>query len=88
MIRLRKTEDILKTGTYQLLLPEDEAIFAYLRQNGSKTWLVLANLSENMIKLEELMPLPDVKATVIANYRDRTNLSETLRAYEAVIVEI
>lgn len=34
------------------------------------------------------MPLPDVKATVIANYRDRTNLSETLRAYEAVIVEI
>ena len=88
LIRLRKTEDILKTGTYKLLLPEDEAIFAYLRQNGSKTWLVLANLSENMIKLEELMPLPDVKATVIANYYDRTNLSETLRAYEAVIVEI
>jgi len=71
-----------------LLLPDDQNIFAYLRQNGSKTWLILANLSENMIKLEELMPLPDVKAMVLANYRDRTNLTETLRPYEAVIVEI
>lgn len=88
LIRLRKTNEILKNGDYELLLPDDTRIFAYLRQNENEVWLILANLSEEMIELGELMDLPEIKSVILANYSDRKDLVSALRPYESFIIEV
>ena len=40
LIRLRHEEPLLTEGEYRLILPEDEHIFAYLRQTEKEGWLV------------------------------------------------
>ncbi|TXF87840.1 glucohydrolase, partial [Lactobacillus delbrueckii subsp. bulgaricus] len=39
LIKLRQTYDVFINGTYELILPEDQQIFAYLRKNESHTAL-------------------------------------------------
>ncbi|MED1171466.1 alpha-glucosidase [Bacillus inaquosorum] len=45
LIKLRQTYDVFINGTYELILPEDQQIFAYLRKNESHTALIAANLT-------------------------------------------
>ncbi|KAF6599672.1 alpha-amylase family glycosyl hydrolase, partial [Bacillus sp. EKM420B] len=37
LLALRKEHGVLISGTYELLLPNDRQIYAYLRKNGTKT---------------------------------------------------
>lgn len=45
LIRLRKTHPVFVDGRFELLLPEDEKIFAYTRTDGEHQMLVCANFS-------------------------------------------
>ena len=54
IIRLRKENPIIIYGDYELLMPEDKAVFAYLRRLENKTLLVACNFSEN----EQVLKLP------------------------------
>ncbi|MEH7112937.1 alpha-glucosidase [Neobacillus niacini] len=47
MIQLKKENEVLTYGTYDLLLAEDPQIFAYTRTLGKEKILVIANLSVN-----------------------------------------
>ena len=75
LICLRHEEELLTEGDYQLLLPEDEKIFA--------------NLSEDTVSTEGLAKYVFDKEDIkIANYKDRTGIKADLRPYEAFMMRI
>lgn len=89
LICLRHEEELLTEGDYQLLLPEDEKIFAYLRTSDKEKWIVVANLSEDMVSTEGLVKYVSDKEDIkIANYKDRTGIKADLRPYEAFMMRI
>ncbi len=88
LIELRHKESILTEGNYQLLLPEDEKIFAYLRNTENETWLIAANMSEDSVLTDKLKTFVNEKQDIIIGNYDRVNLDEALRPYEAFMMRI
>ncbi len=84
LIRLRKENKIMVYGTYSILCPSDESIYAYTRTLGEKHLLVICNFTDKDLSLPE--DVAALKAAtnsmLISNYKDQT---ETLRPYEAVV---
>ncbi len=92
LIQLRKENDILIFGDYELLTPEDEQIFAYLRQWNGESLLVINNFygSETSFSLPENLQLKGKKEVMISNYNDVSQNLENvkLRPYESVVYHI
>lgn len=86
LIALRHQETILKEGTYELLLPEHPAVFAYQRQVAEKTWLVVANLSDKKQVVDEIFE--EKSYQFIIQNQQRESITEALRPYESFIVEV
>jgi oligo-1,6-glucosidase len=86
LIRLRHDENILRDGSFELLLPQDPALFVYKRHDGEKTWLVLANLSEQSQDLHGLLADKDYRV-ILSNYQ-REAISQQVAPYESFIVEL
>ena len=90
LIDLRKNSEYSDTiiyGEYKLLLPDDEQIFAYIREDENYKLLLVANFSEEEVTraIEG-----EVNQVILSNY-DATdyNLSSLkLRPYETVIFEL
>ena len=81
LIGLRRNspwKDVIVYGTYALLAPEDEDIFAYTRTGDGKRLLVVCNLSPN----RRTFPVPDSvvwdRAEVVVSNQDAPALSRTL----------
>ncbi|MDR4933016.1 alpha-glucosidase [Companilactobacillus paralimentarius] len=83
LIKLRHEEPILKDGTFKLLLPDDKNIFMYTRTLDDEQWLVVANLSGDLQRVDALNKYVGFK-TVVTNYDDGDK--EILRPYEARIL--
>lgn len=86
LIRLRHDESILRDGSFELLMPQDPALFAYKRRDGEKTWLVLANLSDQPQDLQGLLAKTDYRV-VLSNYQ-RETIGQQVAPYESFIVEL
>ncbi len=87
LISLRKKEPILTEGTFELLCPEDEHIFAYTREWEGKKWLAACSFYEKQV----CFSYPGQGKVVISNYGQEavTSLEQIeLRPYEAAIYEI
>lgn len=90
LIDLRKNSKYSETiiyGDYQLLLPDDQQVFVYIREDQQHKLLVVANFSEEQIirTLEG-----KVKDVILSNY-DETNLDLSnleLRPYETIVFEL
>ncbi|MRX71565.1 alpha,alpha-phosphotrehalase [Bacillus lacus] len=69
LIQLRKENDIIVYGTYDLLLRDHEQIFAYTRTLGNETLLVITNFSSEtpVFKLPEQIAYRS-KEILISNY--------------------
>ena len=83
LIRLRKSMDIFREGTFTLLEPENENVFAYLRQTEKANLLVVCNFTGK----EQPFTVPeDLKEAqvLIANYEGSTDTA--LRPYEAYML--
>ena len=79
LIALRKTVPEFRSGTFDLLCPEDEQVFAYTRDTLTGHLLVVCNFSGE----EAEFALPEAfrdAQVLISNYPDS---AETLRPYEA-----
>ena len=79
LIRLRREYPVFRNGHFRLLLPEDESIFAYTREDGASALFVLCNFYGREIA----DPLADKErgTLLIANYPDEK--PGHLRPYEA-----
>lgn len=87
LIRLRKEEEILIHGTFSLLCPEDEKIFAYIREWKGKQWLILCNFYEAPAQF----CYPAEGKVILSNYQQEPVIALEdikLRPYEAVICEL
>lgn len=83
LVHLRKEYPVFTDGAFQLLLPEDEAVFAYIRTDQKSRMLVCANFTGNTVKCPLTDEWKDAKM-LIHNYAGESG--EELRPYEAVIL--
>lgn len=83
LIRLRKEHEIFVKGDFTLLLPEDESIFAYVREYQGQKLLVAANFTDQEVSFEISEQWKEAK-TLIHNYKEEAS-GRKLRPYEAFI---
>lgn len=67
MIKLRKENEALVYGTYDLLLPEDEQVYAYTRTLDSERFLIVTNLTKEAASIESLYDLVHDARIVLSN---------------------
>jgi len=82
LIQLRKEYPVFVEGKFELLLEEDEQIFAYTRTNESCKMLVCANFSGQNVNCELLSEWRQAKQLI---HNVQGKLGEELKPYEAVI---
>ncbi|KAI3473573.1 hypothetical protein Pfo_031473 [Paulownia fortunei] len=81
LIRLRHELPIITTGTYELLDPEDEQVYAYRRVGQNESLLVINNFTSETLTRD--YHVPDNASVLISNYGD--DALTTLRPYEAKV---
>lgn len=79
LIQLRKTYPVFRDGTFTLLCPEDETVFAYTRDTEVEHLLVVCNFSGEEAAFEWPEEFRNGQV-LVSNYKDA---SQTLRPYEA-----
>lgn len=84
LIRLRKENEIIVYGNYELLLPEDENIFAYTRTLDNQKLLVVCNFSKSEQKFD-FSGYENAKV-LISNYNGDTGKDGILKPYEATVL--
>ena len=87
LIRLRRENEIIVYGSYDLLLPDDPELYVYTRTLGDEKLLVICNFYGNTREFE--LPEgwnPDRMELMIGNYEKRdTARTLEIRPYEAVV---
>ena len=87
MIQLRKQHECLIYGDFKLHLEDDQHIFAYSRNDGKQTALIINNFSRE----EQAVELPDFAGKememILSNYekKDRQSNPFLLSPYETVV---
>ncbi len=82
LIELRKCYDVFRDGSFTLLCPEDEKIFAYTRDNRVGHMLVVSNFSGESLPFTIPGEYHGAEK-LIGNYE---GIAEQLRPYEAMIL--
>ena len=82
LIQLRKEYEIIVYGKYELLLPDDEHIFAYVRTLGNQKLLVACNFSKTEQKFD-FKGYENAKV-LISNYDGNISEKATLKPYSAI----
>ena len=90
LIKLRKEYDIITDGDYELLAPDDDKIFAYLRSIDKEKLLVVNNFYEEEaeFKLPEHIDMTGLTSEILlSNYSNSAFFGESmkLRPYESII---
>ena len=84
LIRLRKENEIIVYGNYELLLPEDENIFAYTRTLDNQKLLVVCNFSKSEQKFD--FSGYENARVLISNYNRDAGKDGILKPYEAIVL--
>ena len=80
MIRFRKEHLSLVYGDFQLVFPEDEAVFAYYRKDEGETFFVVSNFTGREQSLDFDSTDYDL---AVGNYDYGEDFTSLLRPYEA-----
>ena len=82
LIELRKTYDVFRSGSFTLLDPDDEKIFAYTRDTDTEHMLVVCNFTDETLELDAPEAFQGAEM-LLSNYWEE---ADQLRPYEAVIL--
>ncbi|WP_208592150.1 alpha,alpha-phosphotrehalase [Gracilibacillus suaedae] len=93
LIQMRKEYQVITDGSYQLILPDDLAIFAYLRENDQESMLVINNFYAEEVTLDlprEVKERFERGEVILSNYQQLPTQLEnaTLRPYESFVFYI
>jgi alpha-glucosidase len=89
LIRLRREEETLLNGAYELVLPDHEQIYAYLRVSGTKKILVATNLTGKPALLRGYTLKPENLLLANLPAAEKAPVSELmLRPYEARVYHL
>jgi trehalose-6-phosphate hydrolase len=88
--KLRKEYDIITDGDYQLLLEEDDTIFAYMRSMDKEKLIVINNFygKETTFILPETLNIDGyISEILVSNYHDSSENMKyiQLRPYESIV---
>ena len=86
MIQLRKDNLALVYGKYTLLDKDNPAVYAYTREMDGKKFLVLLNFTAKEATLKTGIDVS--KGKVLINNYGITSVSETLKPYEAAVIQL
>ena len=81
LIALRKQYPVFRDGSFNLLLPEDEKIFAYTRDTEQEHLLIICNFTAGSIPFDRPKEFESAEL-LLSNYEAESN---ELRPYEAQI---
>ncbi|WP_459192142.1 glycoside hydrolase family 13 protein [Halosimplex sp. J119] len=89
LIDLRREDDALVYGDYELLVPDDDQVYAFTRELGDERRLVVLNWSSETATFDPDGLTVDDAEVAIANFDDppAAPVGATLRPYEAVVYE-
>jgi len=93
LIALRKQYEIITYGNYELILGEDEQIFAYIRNGAGEKLLVINNFygSETAFELPEDITFEGYHSEILlSNYKDSSKEFKQvlLRPYESIVYHL
>ena len=93
LIALRKQYEIITYGNYELILGEDEQIFAYIRNGADEKLLVINNFygSETTFELPENLTFEEYHSEILlSNYEDSSKEFKQvfLRPYESIVYHL
>lgn len=93
LIKLRKEEDIITEGSFELYLPEDENLYVYTRTFENQKILVVCNFAKEEMTFKLPIKLEGSKEILIQNYeaRKKEDLDEevlALKPFEAFAVKL
>ncbi|NJJ40953.1 glycoside hydrolase family 13 protein [Paenibacillus apii] len=92
LIQLRKENEIVVYGKYDLILDEHEEIYAYTRTWKDEKWLIVCNFSEGtpLFQLPESLASYTSATWVTGNYAEsaRNIASFELQPYEALVLSL
>ncbi|MGG3605735.1 alpha,alpha-phosphotrehalase [Priestia megaterium] len=93
LIALRKQYDIITYGNYELILGEDEQIFAYIRNGADEKLLVINNFygSETAFEMPEDITFEGYHSEILlSNYKDSSKEFKQvlLRPYESIVYHL
>ncbi|ELC8361773.1 alpha-glucosidase [Clostridium perfringens] len=91
LIKLKKSNEALIYGVYDLILEEDENIFAYTRTLNNEKFLIMANLTGENAKYMYGKEKLNSKDLILNNYEvcEHENLTEfTLKPYECRVYKL
>lgn len=86
MIRIRKENKILVYGKYELILEEDDKIYAYTRTLNNEKFIIITNISEENVKFSYDEEELKYDGLIISNYKvdEHEDITEfILKPYEA-----
>jgi len=83
LIRLRRENDVIVYGDFELLFPKDENIFAYTRTLGQHKLVVICNFYGKNTPYKLPYEINGKKAWELSNYDDRQE--NLLRPYEGIM---
>jgi len=82
LIALRKTYDVFRRGSFTLVDPDNEKIFAYTRDTEQEHLLVVCNFTEETLEMDAPENFRGAEM-LLCNYSEE---SPMLRPYEAVML--
>lgn len=91
LIRLRKENDVIKYGTFELILDNHKEVFAYIRKHENIELLVICNFYSNNIGVSLSNEYNECSYEVlISNYNEVPKLNNfiNLRPYETIVYKL
>ncbi len=88
LIQLRHSMDVVVHGVYELLEPEDENLFVYLRTLGQEQLMVVCNFTDQELLAPDCVGerMGENARLLIGNYKEQKD--SVIRPYEAVVYHL
>ena len=90
LLKLRNNNQVLLDGNYDLITPEDSAIFAYTRSSDKDKVAVICSFVPYKVKYELPEDFVNKNKVILSNYDDREDMASNtiyLRLYEGVVIK-
>lgn len=90
LLKLRNNNQVLLDGNYDLITPEDSAIFAYTRSSDKDKVVIICSFVPYKVKYELPEDFVNKNKVILSNYDDREDMASNtiyLRPYEGVVIK-
>ncbi len=90
LLKLRTNNQVLLDGNYDLITPEDSAVFAYTRSSEKDKIAVICSFVPYKVKYKLPKDFVNKNKVILSNYDDKEDMASNtiyLRPYEGVVIK-